>query len=212
MGSIRTPGRSLLALVAAVCFASNAASADADRAAPPPSAAGTLSTVTLIDVSRLPDDVLHAVLPGAEDGLVFLFLVVKHPGVSGVPALNGLRELRVNRASYRESTAAALGTDIAPLNFVEDVNKFLARVAPETAAQPVAPEGEAWVMVTTIGGARLPERGRGEIEIEVGWGGETETVPFAFALPPAVADGSPNVPAVPGQPAVPRRLEGAIRT
>lgn len=195
--------RSLAALTAAASIGAMSVStiASAGSEFAPRSASGTLSVVTLVDVSRLPPELLRVALPGAEDGLVFLFLIVKQPGADGVPTLREPRDFRIDRASYHKRTVAALGAAIAPVTFLEDAKDFLARVNPSAGTPPPIPEGEAYVMVTTIGGARLPERGEGELEVEVGFGGATETMPFRFAVPPPVAVDAPEVPSVPGEPA-----------
>jgi hypothetical protein len=189
--------------VAAVTFAM-ALLAEAATAGPagsaPPSSDGRLSTVTLIDVSRLPGALVDVVQPGAEDGLVFLFLVARRPGAEGVPTVREMRDVQIDRASYRERTVEALGAAIEPVTFMEDANDFLDRVSPGAVHEQAVPDGQAFVVVTTIGGARLPESGRGTLEIEVGWGGKTEPVSFTFAVPPEIAPDSSVLPAVPGEP------------
>lgn len=165
------------------------------------SSSGELSTVTLIDVSRVPAAVLDMVQPGAEDGLVFLFLVVRQPSARGTPTMHELRDFQIDRRSYRERTEKALGAPIEPVSFVEDVNDFLARVSPGPAPDALVPDGEAFVVVTTIGGAKLPAEGRGEVRIDVGWGGKTESLPFSFALPRAGSGEDDELPATPGEPA-----------
>ena len=192
------------------------------------SATGAMSTVTLVDVSRLPPELLGPILPGAEDGLVFMFLIVKNPTAQGEPTVRELRDFEVGDASYQGSTARKLGQEIAPVVLIEEVNAFLERVDPGSSQRmPAAMEGQAYIMVATIGGVKLEDLKDGEISLDVGFGGNTEHMPFTFRVPPAPAPGSTVVPALPGNPgnpgnrsvpdepgvpAVPRSFEGSQQT
>jgi len=198
--------------MAGLAIALAVAVASAHAEGPPASSSGELSTVTLIDVSRLPSELIDDVQPGAEDGLVFLFLIVKQPGAEGIPTVREMRDFEIDRVSYRKSTTEKLGAIVEPVTFLEDANDFLARVTPGAEVDRIVPNGEAYVVVTTIGGARLPERGTGALQVEVGWGGKTEVVSFTFAVPPEIAPDAPHVPAVPGEPARPRSQARGILT
>ncbi len=189
-------------VVAATALAVTALPARA--ASTPRSTSGALSVVTLVDVSRLPPELLQTVLPGARDGLVFMFLIVKRTPSEGFPTVRKLADFEIDQASYQSSTAAQLGAAFEPLILVEDASSFLARMEPGSTTEAAVPEGLAYVMLATIGGAELPDHGSGALQVEVGFDGQTEAMPFRFTVPPKLEANAGTIPAVPGEPGAPQ--------
>lgn len=138
-----------------------------------------LSTVTLLEVTPLPQD--RSPTSEKPDGLVFIFLVVSRHPSPGLPTLTELRDFELDGESYRELTASKLGRAVEPETVIEDVPDFISKTRPDLAPRIVVPAGlEAVVLTTTIAGAPLPATGRCRVVLKVGWDKKTE--PFAFAF------------------------------
>jgi hypothetical protein len=108
--------------------------------------------------------------------------------VQGTFTLTELRDVQVNRRSYRELTLEASGKSFEPSTAIFDVPGFLARKRPDLSARLRTSSGEDFrVIETTIGGSALPRRGRCELTLEVGWSSSvqqpaSERFPFSRDL------------------------------
>jgi hypothetical protein len=177
--------RALLAIgVVLLSATSSLASAIADQPERP-RRVGAFSTVTLLDVSRPPSGFHLKTAAGADDSLVFFFLISRGPGASGLFTLREPRDFLIDGHSYSSATRALLRREFEPNTIIEDVSDFARKVRPDLAqaVSSARPEADRTVLYTLISGAALQPSSRGQITIEVGWGARSEPFTFAFDVP-----------------------------
>ena len=144
---------------------------------------GKLSSVELIEITSANRDRPWPELVGAPDGLRFIFMVFRKPGVRGLFTLREVRDFKVDRQSYRELTRRVTAREFEPTTTVWSVRQFLGTQRPDlTSRIPIVADREANVLVVTIGGMALPAEGRCDITIEVGWGSGTEQFSFSRGM------------------------------
>jgi len=147
-------------------------------------AEGTLSAVSLLDVSRPGRLGLVEPVARARDGLIFYFLVTrKQPGTEYL-SLKELRDFQVGPESYAAITKAELGATLEPQTIVEDVSDFFLRVRPDLyPLEALRRQREAYVVYTLVPGAKLPDGSRGTVTVRFGWGDQLESFSFRFSVP-----------------------------
>ena len=181
--------RALLAIgVVLLSATSSLASSIADEPKRP-RLVGAYSTVTLLDVSR-PTYPFHLkTAAGADDSLVFFFLISRGPHANGLFTLRETRDFLIDGQSYSSATRGLLGREFEPNTIIEDVSDFARKIRPDLAqaVSSARPEADRTVLYTLISGAALRPRSRGQITLEVGWGAQVEPFTFAFDVPSHVA-------------------------
>lgn len=144
---------------------------------------GKISTVRLLEVTRATGAAPKLSLDGASDGVQLAFLILSRPGEPGKFRLSELRDVKLGGRSYHDATKKTLGREFEPETQLYDVDRFLAERGDLRAAVGTVPaDARAVVMVTAIGGADLPAKGKGRVAIDVGWGESTEHFEFEFDL------------------------------
>ena len=151
---------------------------------PPIEKQGQISEVKLLEVKKLDKETLEQKLPGAFDGLVFFFLITKKPGVTGDFTVQEFRDFQINQSSYSKISREKLKKHIEPQTIIESFNNFFYKergdlipfIEDETHENSV-------VMITYIGGSRLPKRENIVFSIYVGWNKEIELFEFEVPFP-----------------------------
>ena len=157
---------------------------DARQPAAPATQSGRLSKVTFLGIERGEVPARPPLAPGAQDGLVFHFLVEPTSSAEGRFTLSALRDFKVDGRRYSDISEERLGKRFISEAIVDDVSDFMAvagprlfeRVPPKTAER-------ALVMSVTISGAPLRDDALGNVQIDVGWGNKTELFDFSFSVP-----------------------------
>jgi hypothetical protein len=143
---------------------------------PAPAAAaqtGKMSTVHLLLTGRAPNK-------AAPDGMAFLFLVSRAPDAKGSFTLKETRDFQLGGESYQQKTEAELGKKFEPGTMIDDAEKFFAKNPRLRALAPAEIQG-ATILSITIGGAKIPNDGKADVTIHVGY--EKEIEPFSFSVP-----------------------------
>jgi hypothetical protein len=142
-----------------------------------------LATVILLEIGKATPEYIKNHMPKAEDGLIFSFLIFSKAGEEGLFSLSELRDFEVDGISYAEITKNKLSTLIEPQTIVEDIPDFIAKYRPDLKEKINVPDlSEAVVMITAIGGTKLPPEGKCNVIIDVGWGEKTELFSYEFPL------------------------------
>jgi hypothetical protein len=173
----------LLTLLATFLMGAAAGAAEPEPGMQP----GPLATVHLLATGRTGGS--------SPDGMQFLFLVRRAPGVTGSFSLKETRDFTVAGVSYQEKTQAELGQRFVPLtNFQGSAESFFAK---QPGLRGLGPEDltDAYILTIAIGGARLAAGAEVEIKLEVGFGKAVEPFSFKAPVPPAPSPPSPPAPA-----------------
>jgi hypothetical protein len=169
--------RALFALLAAVSFLSPTQAAAPDNA----TQSGTLATVRLLATGR-------PVGGSAPDGMQFLFLVTRAPGVEGPFSLKETRDFTVAGSSYQEKTQAELGQQFQPRTIYEgNAESFFTK---QPGLRGMAPDDIAGASILTlvISGTRVPAGAPVEVTMQLGFGKAIEPFKFNVTAPPARPD------------------------
>jgi len=136
---------------------------------------GQLSTVSLLATQRISGK-------GAPDGIRFLFLVARKPGVTGQFTLKETRDFIIAGESYQEQTQADLGKKVEPGTVVDSAEGFFAK---QPGARHLAPQDikDTYVLTVAISGAQIAAEAKGEIVLRVGFDKEIEPFTFRFIAP-----------------------------
>lgn len=179
---------SVLVVVAAICAAFPAASsapaaptnqAPAAPASAPVSKIGSFSTVHLVEAKRVAAD--EARREGASGGLRLMFLVVRSASASGPFTLSELRDVTLGTKSYSATTLETMGRRFEPHTSIEEPRNV--RLGARNVGEIFELGGTtAVVMVTTLYGAALPQKGEGALTLKVGWDKQLEEFGFRFDL------------------------------
>ena len=155
-----------------------------------PRLVGAFSTVTLLDVLRPTSGFHLKTAAGADDSLVFFFLISRGPGANGPFTLRETRDFLVDGHSYSSATRTLLRREFEPNTIIEDVPDFAGKIRPDLAqaVSSARPDADCAVMYTLISGAALQPRSRGNITVEVGWGARVEPFTFPFGVPSRLAE------------------------
>jgi hypothetical protein len=141
---------------------------------------GQLSKAYLIEAVRLSAVQARELVPPAADGMSFVFLVARKPGVSGLPTLAETRSFELDGQRYPPPAA----NSPEPSTEIYDLSEFRKKIRPDLAEQlPSVPDRASSVLVVHIGGGPLKTGARGRVKLEFGWDNRTEDFWFAFTLP-----------------------------
>jgi hypothetical protein len=140
---------------------------------------GTLSEVRLLDLSRLPSQIVRSASP-AQDGFRMVFLILSRVSGEAVFTMQELRDVTVDGRSYREVTVTALGKPIEPMTTILKTED-LARID-GSVRQLLRATTRAAAMVVDIPGATRPARGQGRVLLKVGWNDRLEEFAFQFDM------------------------------
>ena len=120
-----------------------------------------LSTVTLLEIGKATPEYLEKHMPGAEDGLIFVFLIISKEGEKGRGTLSERRDYKVDGISYGKTTKNKLSISIEPPTIMEDITDFIEKYRPDLKEKITIPvQSKSMVMITAIGGAKLPQDGK----------------------------------------------------
>jgi hypothetical protein len=169
--------RALLALLAAVSLLSPTGAAEPYSS----TQSGSLATVRLLGTARSAGG-------AAPDGMQFLFLVTRAPGVEGPFSLKETRDFTVAGSSYQEKTQAELGQQAQPRTIYEgNAEAFFIR---QPGLRGMAPDDIAGgsILTLVISGTRIPAGALIEVTMQVGFGKAIEPFKFSVPAPPARPD------------------------
>ena len=139
---------------------------------------GNLSEVKLLEVRKALPNELKTTLAGANDGLVFYFIITRQDGVDGLFTLSEFKDFKENQLSYSKQT----GKKIEPQTFIEGIDNFINKIRPDLKKFiSISSSRYGVVMITYIGGSTITSKGTISFDIKVGWNKKLES--FNFELP-----------------------------